>query len=261
MTNALQTGRIAERLPAVQLEMDMLAIRGSIDTDWPNQSLPPAAELVPFGSFKNKYRGRSCHVVGRGPTDFDYESLGEVRDPEFFINDAVCLEKYARAETFFFAHDAQLRPWLDGSIHSTAVLPSDGAVVESGPLNHAGPLVYYSHRGQPGMRDLLQMDRDEIARRQRLVVHSGTIHSLLHFAWFCGFHQAVLIGCDGINSTPASSPRDRNTGYDPRLDNRSKSYPGPHYNVIRRGQDLLAQILGIELIYQGTPASDPIAAR
>jgi hypothetical protein len=65
--------------------------------------------------------GRSCYVIGRGPTDFDYASLGDLAEPIFFINDAVCMEKHAKSETFFFAHDAQMLVWLNGRIKSTAV--------------------------------------------------------------------------------------------------------------------------------------------
>ena len=59
-------------------------------------------------------------MVGRGPTNFDYRELADIADPIFFINDAVCLEKYARSETFFFAHDVEMRVWLDGSIKAAA---------------------------------------------------------------------------------------------------------------------------------------------
>src|SRR5580700_1467029 len=86
----------------------------------------PCAVEIPFASFNGKYAGRSCYVVGRGATEFNYEELTEVNEPIFFVNDAVCLEKYARSESYFFAHDAVMRVWLDGKIKSTAVLPMEG---------------------------------------------------------------------------------------------------------------------------------------
>lgn len=84
------------------------------------------ARRIPFSNFHSAYEGATCYVVGRGPTRFQYTDLMDVVDPVFFINDAVCLEKYVRSETFFFAHDAAMRVWLDGSVRATAVLPANG---------------------------------------------------------------------------------------------------------------------------------------
>jgi len=217
--------------------------------------LPNAARL-PFRSFNNKYDGGTCRIVGRGPTEFNYDELAEVSEPIFFINDAVCLAKYARSETFFFAHDAEMRVWLHGSITATAVLPIEGRVLGEAHgvvLGHSGPVVHY-HRKQRADGDLLGKSREEIADREELFVHSGTIHSLLHFIWFCGFHRAVFIGCDGIN--PGSAPEsvaDSDYGYDRRLENRSKTSPGREYRNIRLAQDLLTRLFGIQAVYHGTP--------
>ena len=112
----------------------------------------------------------------------------------FFINDAVRLEHHVRSESFFFAHDREMRVRLDGSVRSTAVLPVDGTILGHAPglvLGHSAPLVYY-RRGDRDTRELLQLNRAALADRQQLFVHSGTIHSLLHFAWFCGFRRVFL---------------------------------------------------------------------
>jgi hypothetical protein len=214
----------------------------SLTSDFVASPQLPLALPLPFYEFNNKYKRRDCYVVGRGQTDFNYDELAAVVEPIFFINDAVCLEKLARSETFFFAHDSQMRVWLDGSMKSTAVLPVNGKVLGSAPclaLGHTGPVVFY-HRGEKDKEALLRMSRDEIAARQELFVHSGTMHSLLHFIWFCGFGRATFIGCDGFN------------GYDQRLQNRSNSSVG-QYKTIRRAQTLLTALLGIEAIYRGTP--------
>jgi hypothetical protein len=215
----------------------------------------PNAMRVPFGSFKNKYAGGSCYVIGRGPTTFDYDNLADVAEPIFFINDAVCLEEYARSETFFFAHDAQMRVWLNGSLKSTAVLPIDGSVLRDAPelvLRHAGPVVYYG-LGKT-TTELLQLSRDELADRQELFQLCGTIHSLLHFVWFCGFRRVMFIGCDGINlrarTTRAGASAD---GYDRRLQNRSNTASWWQYSRIRIVQDLLITLFGFEAVYLGTP--------
>lgn len=214
------------------------------------------AMRVPFASFHSAYEGARCYVVGRGPTRFEYKELADVADPVFFINDAVCLEKYVRSETFFFAHDPAMRIWLDGSIRATAVLPANGKFssrVRTDALEHTGPLVFYRRAYRPN-RDLLGMSRDEIAEREELFVHSGTIHAALHFIWFCGFRRVIFIGCDGINhpSTLAETCSSKD-GYDVRLQNRSRTFPWWQYGKIRKAQDLLTSLLGLEAIYLGTP--------
>jgi hypothetical protein len=218
----------------------------------------PRASFLRFRDFNCRYAGRTCYMIGRGPTRFDYGRLRYLADPVFFINDAVCLEKYVRSDSFFFAHDHQLRPWLDGSIRSTAVLPVEGQVLVRMPrlaMRHAGLVVLY-HRVIEDRGDLLSMNRDQIADRAGLVVHSGTIHSAIHFAWFCGFARIVFIGCDGINTAGnRNAIRKAPDGYDPRLENRSRSVPDCRYDVVRKAQDLMIALFGIDAVYAGTPTS------
>jgi hypothetical protein len=99
------------------------------------------------------------------------------------------------------------------------------------------------------------MTRDEIADREELFVHTGTIHTLLHFVWFCGFQRVTYVGCDGINQKHvlARACGARN-GYDSRLQNRSNTSPWWHYAKIRQAQDLLTTLFGIEAVYRGAPA-------
>jgi hypothetical protein len=216
----------------------------------------PRARQLSFSDFNNKYPGRTCYVIGRGPTTFDYRDLANIAEPIFFINDAVCLEKHASSETFFFAHDIEMRTWLDGSMRSTAVLPVNGTILGDAPgisLPHAGPLVFY-HREEENREALMRMTRDQLADEASLFGHSGTIHSLLHFVWYCGFRKIIYIGCDGINQhhtlrTLCGSE----DGYDARLQNRSNTSPGWHYIQIRRVQELLTALLGIQTMHVGTP--------
>jgi hypothetical protein len=227
----------------------------------PARPTSPRAKIIPFSEFNNAYPGAACHVIGRGVTEFQYEDLAYVDEPIFFINDAVCMEKFAKSPTFFFAHDAPLMTWLNGSIRSTAVLATNSDMFQKFPniaLRHAGPLVYYRWR-ERGKESLLQMTRAELAATGQLYHHSGTIHPLLHFAWYCGFKRVTLIGCDGIirkNPLLPIQPPDAPGGYDPRLGNRSRSTPAPwQYATIRRAQDLLAKLFNFETIYRGTPRS------
>ncbi|HET6251512.1 MAG TPA: hypothetical protein VFE47_27755 [Tepidisphaeraceae bacterium] len=219
----------------------------------------PFAHEVAFADYNNKYAGKGCYIVGRGPTGFDYARLADVTDPVFFINDAVCLEKHVSSETFFFAHDARMRIWLNGSIRATAVLPIDGKIFVDSPgdvLKHRDNVVFYYWR-EMDRRALLTATRDEVARLKILYLHSGTIHPLIHFIWFCGFKRVRLIGCDGINSSEIlTSQCGAPDGYDARLTNMSLTCPLWHYDSIRRTQDLLISLFGLEATYIGTPGSE-----
>lgn len=216
----------------------------------------PNAEEIPFAYFNGRYVDCRCHVIGRGPTTFDYRLLSKIDEPIFFINDAVCLEKYARSETYFFAHDAELLPWLDGRMRSTAVLPVGGKMFGEFPgttLNHAGRVVFYRWP-DANAHELLRMGRDQIAEIQQLYTHTGTIHSLIHFLWFCGFAHVTFVGCDCINdSRPLPEKLQSADGYDPRLQNLSRSVSSHDYTAIGKAQRLLTTILGLEVTYVGMP--------
>jgi hypothetical protein len=214
----------------------------------------PLAREIPFAKFNNRYAGGSCFVVGRGPTDFDYALLADVSEPIIFINDAVCLAKHCRSETFFFAHDAQMLVWLNGTVNATAVVTIDGKVFHQTPgieLKHGGQIVYYEWRDKD-REALLSMDRDRLAEIKQLYTHTGTIHSLLHFVWFCGFKRVSFIGCDCIDS---NMPNDLHgsDGYDRRLENRSRS-SSANYTAIGKVQNLLIALFGFDARYLGTPA-------
>jgi len=217
----------------------------------------PRATALPFSSFNGKFDGRACTIVGRGPTAFNYQDLALSPDPVFFINDAVCLEKHAAGETFFFAHDQQALAWLNGAIRSTAVLPIDGKIFRGSPgvvLEHPGNLVFYRWR-QEKREDLLLLSRDQIAERAELYTHTGTIHSLLHFIWFCGFRRVRFIGCDGITDTSRLPAKFQTAdGYDPRLENLSRSSVSPAYPTIFYAQQLLTNLFGLDAEYAGKPA-------
>ena len=224
----------------------------------PPASLPcfPKASLVAFSAFNNRYAGRTCYVIGRGPTRFRFAELSRCPDPVFFINDAVCLEGHARGETFFFAHDARMRVWLDGAIRATAVLPLGGKMFldqTDAVLNHAGSVVFYGWASSdPG--PLLDLSRAELSARAELFRHSATIHSVLHFIWYCGFEEVGFIGCDGLNDPELlASVYQAPSGYDPRLANRSRTVPWWEYEGIRRIQDQLCTRLGLRSRYLGTP--------
>jgi hypothetical protein len=216
----------------------------------------PLARGTDFAAFNNRYAGGSCHVIGRGPTEFDYQELANIDEPVFFINDAVCMEKFVRGESFFFAHDPHAQVWLTGQIKSTAVLPIDGKVFRETPgitLQHTGGIVFYHWREQK-KEELLYMNRDQLAQAKQLFTHTGTIHSLLHFAWFCGFKKITFIGCDCITDTASLEAKFQTPdGYDPRLENRTRPAPGRTYAAIERAQTLLILLFGFEAIYRGTP--------
>ena len=226
-------------------------------------TLFPKASILPFASFNNQYAGRSCYVVGRGPTRFPFAKLAAISDPIFFINDAVCAEGHARSDTFFFAHDTRMRVWLNGAIRATAVLPLDGKLFLEqpvAPLNHDGNVVFYKWCAGDA-EPLLELNKDQLSTCAQLYRHSATIHSLLHFVWFCGFRQVAFIGCDGLNDPELlGGAYHAPAGYDPRLENRSRTVPWWQYQAIRQVQDALCARLGLETRFVGTPYPHGFAA-
>lgn len=198
----------------------------------------------------------SCYVVGRGVTEFNYSELTDVREPVFFINDAVCLEEHTKSEAFFFAHDDKMFPWLNGKTKATAILPADGKLFKNHQdaiLSHAAPVVLYHWRKTEGEK-LLRLRRDELAIKEELYTHTGTIHSLLHFLWFCGFKTVNFVGCDGIaDKAFLKEVSGAKNGYDQRLKNLSKTSPWWQYETIRRVQDRLCGLFKFETKYLGTP--------
>jgi hypothetical protein len=207
-----------------------------------------------FAAFCNRYAGRPGWVVGRGPTLYRYEDLATVDGPVFFINDAVSQENRlaAKCDSFFFAHDLELAVWL-GKIRSTSVLVIDHPITSqtrkgllSGPhdplLQREGKVVLYRRLGEFEPDVLLERSRLEIARSQQLYVKSGTIHPLLHFAWYVGCSKLYLIGCDGLPTV----------GYDGRLPNLSATKQQASF-IIRRDQNEMLHMLKVPVEYLGTP--------
>jgi len=202
-----------------------------------------------FAEFNNRYAGQTCYVVGRGSTTYRYEDLRAVTEPVFFINDAVFLDRYVSAESFFMAHDRDPGRWLEMGIKSTPVLPEDGKIVSGrdDPLfaNFAGEVVFYKWQRMEGEK-LIRLDRNEVAGKRELYRNTGTIHSLLHFVWYCGFKKIRFIGCDG--STCGST-------YDPRLPNLSQTRSWGQYESIRRVQDRLCRHFRFEVEYLSSSPS------
>jgi hypothetical protein len=220
-----------------------------------------------FAAFCNRYEGRPGWVIGRGPTQYQYSDLATVDGPVFFINDSVSQETHLAAEcdSFFFAHDSEMAVWL-GKIRSTAVLVTDhpflfrpgGRGVIKGPqdpiLQREGKVLLYrfgevdpiSMESESILgietESILERSRDEIARGQQLYQKTGTIHPLLHFAWYVGCSKLYLIGCDGLP----------NIGYDERLPNLSNSKSHLSY-IIRHHQDIMLRLLKMPVQYIGTP--------
>lgn len=214
-----------------------------------------------IAEYKNRYAGRRFVIVGKGPTRFQYENLGETDDPIIFINDAVQFDHAAlpSIETFFFAHDPAQAIWLTSELKATAVLPLRDSVDSAGisMLSVAGletrlqsPQVvtynwdrwWHEHRNVAEELAGAVRDRSRIEHAGSLFVASGTVHSAIHFAWWCGASQITFIGCDGFF-------RDATQSYDPRIDCRSQGKPRGMFRRIRRDQDWLCDVLGLSAEY------------
>jgi hypothetical protein len=213
---------------------------------------------LPFASLCNRFSGRTGWVVGRGPTQFQYEALAQAEGPFFFINDAVVLEKWIseRQSSFFFAHDGSMQCWLTGGqMRSIPVLIADQPI--TGPrerrskglisgaydplLANLRQAILYRKNGALDRTTLLARSREEIQRSGQLHTASGTIHPLLHFAWYVGCAKLNFVGCDGLPEI----------GYDSRLENRSNSRQ-QNALFIRIHQERMLRQLSVPHEYLGT---------
>lgn len=212
----------------------------------------------PFSSYENRFAGRTAIVVGKGPTLYDYADLAQQRSPVFFVNDAVALETHVAPSesSFLFAHDPIMTVWFTRNIRSIAVIPEDGKVVsgkDDPALTPAGDVVFYRWRTS-SQDTVLGWSRHELANERELYTDCGTIHSCLHFVWYCGFTSVRFVGCDGVTGDPrAAHLGDATTGYDKRIANASNSAPWGKFIRIRREQDRLCKLFGFEVEYWGTP--------
>lgn len=221
--------------------------------------------LLCLADFCNRHRGCTGHIVGRGPTHFDYQNLEEIEGPVLFVNDAVAMEKHLHQEqpSYFFALDKKMKVWLS-KIRSIAVLPVNHKgrrgrpKILDGPddpvLANAGDVILWKtrviNRGK-----ILRVNREKVARLGQLYVGLGTIYSAIHFAWFTGCSCIKFVGCDGINNPAiAREHGDPRTGYDTRLPNFSRTRPWWRYSNIKRKQDEICQRLGLRTEYLGTPS-------
>ncbi len=221
---------------------------------------------IPFESFRDRHLGERAVVVGKGPTTFDYEQLARLDAPTYFVNDSVCLERFVAPERacYWFAHDRGQMVWLPRLERAIAVLPDDGKVLD-GPadpvLETTRHYTLYRWRVRE-QAEVVRQTKDELARTRELFTDQGTIHSLLHFVWFCGVRKVTFIGCDGIEAKPESGAVvDPRTGYDARLENVSNSAPWGTFSRIRKGQDRLCRKLRFEVELLGTPSAPGLISK
>ena len=209
--------------------------------------------------YRNKYPKSTWVIVGKGPNHFQFENLASVKGPVIFLNDAVQFERHATSsvETFFFAHDCRQAEWLkpDHGLKSTVVMATGAtwdkqherrmlSVDKDIPDGFTRPLDIYRWGGWHG-ETLQHHSSIEIAKSGKLHLHSGTIHTALHFAWVCGAQKIVLIGCDGHGAT-----------YDSRVDLKSQCPQHANDSVfrkIRMEQDRICKVLGLQTDYVSEP--------
>ncbi|MBL8859302.1 MAG: hypothetical protein JNL28_12400 [Planctomycetes bacterium] len=213
---------------------------------------------IPFAEYRDRFAGQTAVVVGKGPTLYDFAALGETGAPTFFVNDAVALERHlAQSQpSFMFAHDRGQTAWFARGIRTIPVLPRDGKIVEGesdpllAPLDKA---IFYTWRTRDQSLVLAQT-KAELAQSGELYTDCGTIHAALHFVWYCGFSAVRFVGCDGVTKDPRTAELgDERTGYDKRIDNASNSAPWGQFIRIRREQDRLCKVFGLDVEYWGAP--------
>lgn len=235
-----------------------LRLRTDSCADPMRRVVPPSMRAIPFESFRDRHLGERAVVVGKGATTFEYGDLARLDTPTYFVNDSVCLERFVAPTRpcYWFAHDRGQMVWMPKLTRAIAVLPEDGKVLD-GPsdpvLESAREYTLYHWRVRE-QDVVVRQSKEELARTRELFTDQGTIHSLLHFVWFCGVKKVSFIGCDGLEvSTRSAHLAHPETGYDARIENASNSAPWGTFSRIRKGQDRLCRKLGFEVEHLGTP--------
>lgn len=195
-------------------------------------------KITTLAEFRDRHKGQTAYVVGRGQTAYDYTDLAGVDGPVFFINDAVQLEKYLlKQDSYFFALDLQVaKAWMQQCLKSWLVL-------EHNYLRHEA---YPTNKGIGWTRAMgkFEKDKDKLAKEEHLMTCWGTITPLLHFAWFTGCKAVKFIGCDGVS-------RPKGEEYDNRLSNESLTLGGGVYAQIKATQERVCMELGMPFVYLG----------
>lgn len=223
-------------------------------------------ELIPFASFNQKYAGREGWIFGRGPTTYDKEQIANIKEPIWFINDAVDWERFAsHADTFFCALEFPKFEEYAWRCRSMVM----AGFMNHHPLDGIRRVVQFVHRWhrteneddpQGPLWHLLSQTRDQLADSRILYQHASTMLIAIHFAWFCGVRKLNLVGCDCIptekrNGKPATS-QDPVKAYNPELpqgndDGGGRS--GGKHPMLRRRHEAVMKRLGLEWEYHGTP--------
>lgn len=154
-------------------------------------------KLIPLSTYRNLYKGETCCVVGGGPLNANLSSLPS--NLVFLINDAIFLtEIQTNTKKFFHTHHPELERFKG----------RDAIYIGTWFPCLIGEIQIYSEVVIINEDEKLPewtLDKDYIAKKSNLACKPGTITSLLHFLWFCGFGNILGIG---INPATVNQPHD-----------------------------------------------------
>ena len=82
-------------------------------------------------------------------------------------------------------------------------------------------------------------DKDQVAKRNRLLACFGSGTTAIHFAWFTGCKKITFIGCN---------PKLLTDEYDPRIGEQGKMIYCP--DKVKENNRILPEMLGLEVVHK-----------
>lgn len=188
-------------------------------------------------------------IFGSGPTSIDYEAeLPKITMPIFFINAAhkfsdICTSQHK----YFFTHHLSKyttvspttvfikRMFMEdddnyrGVLKCTVVPKNKYIAIDAQGNDEVVTERFLDH--------FRLRNKDEVARKNRLLACFGSATTAIHFAWFTGCKKVTFIGCNPHSDTNA---------YDPRIAQGSMAF-SPY--KVKQNNKILPNFLGLEVEY------------
>lgn len=156
---------------------------------------------MPLKLFRDTRVGARAIIVGSGPTEMDYRDLQKTGDPIFFLNDSIFLD-VPKQNHFFFTHHIEMNKYLDTEatylLNRKRWVPrwkllSDQTRKRTKPFIPID-MIWLGHIAETLPK--WSWNKDYICQKRCLVGNGGSITTLIHFLWFCGFNSILGVGID-----------------------------------------------------------------
>lgn len=203
-----------------------------------------------FKNFRDAYTGSRAVVVGSGQTQYNYADLTKLGDPIFFINDSVLLPGFCKTDHFFFTHHPEMEKYFDLDvvyIWMKTIVNHFPYHTETMSCKSYVPVTVMWGGKDVTSFDSWVFDKDYMAYSGKLLGHAGSITTLLHFLWYCGFRSILGVGIQPMSYGAWS--------HDPRIFREARKYDVkasgfcPGLRQINKNQLVYMRVFGFDVTY------------